>query len=116
MKLLSISAAVGAFLLSSLAHAEISKIVRVDQASQQFIDAQGRSRHFHGTNMVKKKYPWHLDINNFVAGYSLVDRDIQHLKDLNINVIRLGKSPGSFLMLLLLLCDCVLLALYGNGS
>ncbi|KAG0059169.1 hypothetical protein BGZ89_000647 [Linnemannia elongata] len=90
MKLLSISAAVGAFLLSSLAHAEISKIVRVDQASQQFIDAQGRSRHFHGTNMVKKKYPWHLDINNFVAGYSLVDRDIQHLKDLNINVIRLG--------------------------
>lgn len=41
--------------------------------------------------MVKKKFPWHADINNFVAGYSVVDRDIQHLKDLNINVIRLGK-------------------------
>lgn len=58
--------------------------------------------------MVKKKFPWHADINNFVAGYSLVDRDIQHLKDLNINVIRLGKS-------LVVLCPS-LLVFYGNGN
>ncbi|KAF3941589.1 hypothetical protein ABW19_dt0207285 [Dactylella cylindrospora] len=81
---------VGAVLLVSVAHADLSKIVRVDVASQQFIDAQGRSRHFHGTNMVKKKFPWHLDIDNYVPGYSAVDQDIQYLKDLNVNVVRLG--------------------------
>lgn len=52
--------------------------------------------------MVKKKFPWHADINNFVAGYSLVDRDIQHLKDLNINVIRLGRS----LVVYFVVCLC----------
>jgi endoglycosylceramidase len=90
MKLLSITAAISAVFLASIVQADISKIVRVDQASQQFIDSQGRSRHFHGTNMVKKKFPFHADIDNFVAGYSVVDRDIQHLKDLNVNVVRLG--------------------------
>ncbi|KAF3902258.1 hypothetical protein AA313_de0207003 [Arthrobotrys entomopaga] len=40
--------------------------------------------------MVKKKFPWHEDTVNFVPGYSVVDRDIQYLKDLNINVVRLG--------------------------
>ncbi|KAK6355602.1 hypothetical protein TWF696_004701 [Orbilia brochopaga] len=81
--------AAGALLLAPVG-ADISKIVRVDVASQQFIDAQGRSRHFHGTNMVKKSFPWHEDVDNFVPGWSIVDKDIQYLKDLNINVVRLG--------------------------
>ncbi|RVD83228.1 uncharacterized protein DFL_007624 [Arthrobotrys flagrans] len=76
--------------LAAIAQAELSKIVKVDVASQQFIDAEGRSRHFHGTNMVKKRFPFHEDIENFVPGYSVVDRDIQFLKDLNVNCVRLG--------------------------
>ncbi|EPS39169.1 hypothetical protein H072_7086 [Dactylellina haptotyla CBS 200.50] len=40
--------------------------------------------------MVKKKFPWHEDIVNFTPGYSVVDRDIQYLKDMNVNVVRLG--------------------------
>ncbi|GJJ78586.1 endoglycosylceramidase [Entomortierella parvispora] len=88
MRFLSISAAVLASV--ALVTADLSKIVRVDPASQQFIDANGRSRFFHGTNMIKKVPPYHADINQFDPGYSLVDRDIQVLKDLNINSIRLG--------------------------
>ncbi|KAF3913602.1 hypothetical protein ABW20_dc0110704 [Dactylellina cionopaga] len=89
MKVASAYVAMGAALLA-VAQADISKIVRVDVASQQFIDAEGRSRHFHGTNMVKKKFPWHEDVVNFDPGWSVVDRDIQYLRDMNINVVRLG--------------------------
>ncbi|KAG0239009.1 hypothetical protein BGW41_007956 [Actinomortierella wolfii] len=70
--------------------AEVSKIVRVDKDSLQFIDALGRSRFFHGINMVKKSYPWHLDVDTFDPGQSIVDKDIKVLKELNVNSIRLG--------------------------
>ncbi|KAK6335046.1 hypothetical protein TWF718_010488 [Orbilia javanica] len=87
MKAASIGAAA---CFAAVVQAELSKIIKVDVASQQFIDAEGRSRHFHGTNMVKKRFPFHEDIENFVPGYSVVDRDIQFLKDLNVNCVRLG--------------------------
>lgn len=92
MKILSLSAAISAVVLSALqlAQADISKIVRVDQTSQQLIDAEGRSRWFHGTNMVKKAFPWHVDVDNFVPNWSLVDKDIELLKTMNINSVRLG--------------------------
>ncbi|KAF9288966.1 hypothetical protein BGZ74_000813 [Mortierella antarctica] len=92
MKLLSIAAAIGAVALSALqmAQADLSKIMRVDPATQQFIDVQGRSRWFHGTNVVKKSFPWHHDIVNFQPSWSLVEKDIQTMKDLNINSVRLG--------------------------
>ena len=92
MRILSLSAAICAVVLSAIqmAQADISKIVRVDQASQQLIDAEGRSRWFHGTNMVKKAFPWHVDIDNFVPNWSLVDKDIELLKTMNINSVRLG--------------------------
>ncbi|KAF9192094.1 hypothetical protein BGZ50_008824 [Haplosporangium sp. Z 11] len=93
MKIISISTAIGAVILSTFVQvstAELSKIVRVDQASQQFIDAQGRSRFFHGTNMVKKSPPYHMDVNKFVPSWSIVDKDIEVMKALNINIIRLG--------------------------
>lgn len=94
MKLLSISAAIGAVFLSVLqtVDADLSKIVRVDQATQHFIDAQGRTRFFHGTNMVMKRFPWHHDVEKFVPSWSIVDKDIEVMKALNINSIRLGKS------------------------
>ncbi|KAF3908085.1 hypothetical protein ABW21_db0205750 [Orbilia brochopaga] len=76
--------------LALVAHADLSKIVRVDVASQQYIDAEGRSRHFHGTNMVNKKFPFHKDVTQFIPGRSIVDQDIQLLKDLNVNLVRLG--------------------------
>lgn len=92
MRILTLSAAVSAVVLSALqlAQADISKIVRVDQTSQQLIDAEGRSRWFHGTNMVKKAFPWHVDVDNFVPNWSLVDKDIELLKTMNINSVRLG--------------------------
>ncbi|KAI9235246.1 MAG: glycoside hydrolase superfamily [Podila humilis] len=92
MKHLSISAAIGAVVLTvlQLVEADLSKVVRVNPDTQHFIDAQGRSRFFHGTNMVKKSFPWHLDVNQFVPGRSIVDKDIQALKALNINSVRLG--------------------------
>ncbi|KAG0292853.1 hypothetical protein BGZ98_002438, partial [Dissophora globulifera] len=94
MKSLSISAALAAVatlsLLSTMAQADLSKIMRVNPSTQHFIDAQGRSRFFHGTNMVKKSFPWHLDVDNFVPSWSIVDKDIDLLKALNINIVRLG--------------------------
>lgn len=96
MKPLSISAAIGAAVLTVLqvVEADLSKIVRVNPDTQHFIDAQGRSRFFHGTNMVKKSFPWHLDVSQFVPGRSIVDKDIQALKALNINSVRLGMGGG----------------------
>jgi len=94
MRFLSISAVV-ALASVALVAADLSKVVRVDPVNQQFIDAQGRTRFFHGTNMIKKVPPYHADITTFVPGYSLVDEDIQVLKDLNINSIRLGKNQLS---------------------
>ncbi|KAF9436734.1 hypothetical protein BGZ76_003134 [Entomortierella beljakovae] len=92
MKFLSLSAAIGVVVLSALqvAQADLSKIVRVNPSTQHFIDAQGRSRFFHGTNMVKKSFPWHMEVNKFVPGRSVVDEDIAFLKAHNINSIRLG--------------------------
>ncbi|KAI1320281.1 hypothetical protein EDD11_001496 [Mortierella claussenii] len=90
MKILSIYAALTAVTLFSTAQAEISKIVRVNPSTQHFIDTEGRSRFFHGTNMVKKSFPWHLDVDNFVPSWSIVDKDIEVLKALNINIVRLG--------------------------
>ncbi|KAF9115333.1 hypothetical protein BGX27_008213 [Mortierella sp. AM989] len=92
MKTLSITTAIGVVLLSALqiAQADLSKIVRVNPSTQHFIDANGRSRFFHGTNMVKKSFPWHLDVSKFVPGRSIVDKDIEFLKSVNINSIRLG--------------------------
>ncbi|KAF9403209.1 hypothetical protein BGZ94_004678, partial [Podila epigama] len=91
MKILSLTTAVGAFMSAvQLVQADLSKIMRVDQSTQQLIDVQGRSRWFHGTNAVKKSFPWHHDINNFTPSWSLVDKDIQTMKDLNINSVRLG--------------------------
>ncbi|EPS43100.1 hypothetical protein H072_2932 [Dactylellina haptotyla CBS 200.50] len=87
---MKISQIAGVYLLATYVYADLSKIVRVDVGSQQFIDEEGRSRHFHGTNMVKKRYPFHKDINTFIPGSSVVDQDIEYLKDLNINVVRLG--------------------------
>lgn len=97
MKVLGISAAIAAVALSVLdvAQADLSKIVRVNPSSQMFIDAEGRSRFFHGTNMVKKSFPWHHDVNNFTPSWSIVDRDIEVLKSLNINSVRLGKEAFS---------------------
>jgi endoglycosylceramidase len=87
MKVVSIAAAIGAVALPALqmVQADLSKIMRVDPATQQFIDVQGRSRWFHGTNVVKKSFPWHHDIVNFQPSWSLVEKDIQTMKDLNIN-------------------------------
>jgi endoglycosylceramidase len=104
MRILSLSAAIGAVVLSAiqLVQADISKIVRVDQPSQQLIDAEGRSRWFHGTNIVKKAFPWHVDVENFVPNWSLVDKDIELLKTMNINSVRLGMFL--FFVLTLLVC------------
>lgn len=95
MRLFSITAALAAVaslsLLSTPTQADLAKVVRVNPSTQQFIDAQGRTRFFHGTNMVKKSFPWHLDVDNFVPSWSIVDKDIELLKALNINIVRLGK-------------------------
>ncbi|KAF9552536.1 hypothetical protein BGW38_009458, partial [Lunasporangiospora selenospora] len=92
MKILSLTTAVAAVILgtASVASAELSKIVRMDPRTQMFIDTEGRTRFFHGTNMVMKSFPWHHDVNNFVPSWSIVDKDIETLKSLNINSVRLG--------------------------
>jgi len=112
MKVLSITAAIAAVALSVLdvVQADLSKIVRVNPSTQHYIDAQGRSRFFHGTNMVKKSFPWHHDVNNFTPSWSIVDRDIELMKSLNINIVRLGKElsvppPPPLHVQLLQCCD-----------
>lgn len=78
----------------------LPRIVKVDPETKQFIDEHGRSRFFHGTNLVSKAWPYHPTIGdpenckeeNMADPISpLCDDYLDYLQGLGINAIRLGK-------------------------
>lgn len=74
--------------------------VRID-ANGGFVDWHGRTRIFHGVNVAYKKFPWYPAAETFNPYDSLVEEDMQHLKEWGFNVVRLAvmwpgveSSPG----------------------
>ena len=61
----------------------------------RIIDNFGRERIFHGTNVIYKTKPWHPILNKFDYTKSFNDDDIKIIKNLGLNIIRLGVMwPG----------------------
>jgi endoglycosylceramidase len=67
----------------------LSKIGLVDQTINQITDVHGRTRFFHGTNVVMKSAPWYRS-SNFDPPNSFGPQDVQNLQALGVNVVRLG--------------------------
>ena len=62
--------------------------MRVDPATQHFVDGDGRSRIFHGVNAVVKTPPFHPKLDAFDATYSLSDEDVELLQQWGVTVVR----------------------------
>jgi endoglycosylceramidase len=63
---------------------------RDDSSERRFVDAHGRERVFHGTNVVVKGPPWLPRLDEFDPLTSLVEKDFEHLQEVGINLLRLG--------------------------
>ncbi|KAF7590407.1 hypothetical protein BBP40_002909 [Aspergillus hancockii] len=74
------------------AHPGMARISQVNQDTHQIVDEFGRTRFFHGTNVVMKKPPWHRPLEWVPGVSSFGEQDVQNLHDLGLNVVRLGHS------------------------
>ena len=63
--------------------------ISVNPQRQKLVDSLGREVYFHGTNVVVKSFPWHPETEGFSDG-TFSEQDMQLLKSLGLNVIRLG--------------------------
>jgi endoglycosylceramidase len=62
----------------------------------RFLDAHGRERIFHGTNVIVKGPPWLPRLDRFDPLTSLVEEDFVYMKQVGINLLRLGVMwPGA---------------------
>ncbi|ORX56199.1 putative cellulase [Hesseltinella vesiculosa] len=75
-------------------HPGLARINKVDQSSNQIVDEFGRVRFFHGTNVVMKESPWYRP-SGFSPGNSFGLQDVQNLRDLGVNSIRLGHHASA---------------------
>lgn len=73
-------------------HPGTARIKRVNQATYQILDEFGRTRFFHGTNVVMKEAPWYRPSEWVPGTSSFGEKDAQNLHDLGINIVRLGHS------------------------
>ncbi|KAI8817036.1 glycoside hydrolase superfamily, partial [Fimicolochytrium jonesii] len=68
----------------------LAKIHKVDTRTSHLLDTHGRTRFFHGVNVVFKREPWYPPTEEFDPVTSFCDEDIRILASLNLNCIRLG--------------------------
>ena len=67
--------------------------VKVCRKTRNFIDSNGKTRVFHGVNVVYKKKPYHPEnVKTFDPFYSFSREDVINLKKWGLNVIRLFVS------------------------
>lgn len=74
------------------AHPNMAHINQVNQDTHQIVDEYGRTRFFHGTNVVMKEPPWHRPMEWTPGVSSLGEQDVQNLHDLGLNIVQLGHS------------------------
>ncbi|KAH8692136.1 putative cellulase [Talaromyces proteolyticus] len=70
----------------------MAHINQVNQDTHQIIDEYGRTRFFHGTNVVMKEPPWYWLMEWTPGVSSFSEQDVQNLHDLGMNIVRLGHS------------------------
>ena len=86
MKRLTLSILLGTLAISGV----ICNKLSIDPKTRTFRDESGRSRIFHGTNVVVKGHPYIPVLDRFDPQLSLNDQDIQNMKDWGIHLVRLG--------------------------
>ncbi|GFF35857.1 endoglycoceramidase [Aspergillus udagawae] len=74
------------------AHPGMARISQVNQDTHQIVDEFGRTRFFHGTNVVMKETPWYRPLEWVPGVSSFGEQDVQNLHDLGLNIVRLGHS------------------------
>lgn len=72
------------------AHPGMAHVKNVNQATHQIVDEFGRTRFFHGTNVVMKAAPWYRPLEWTPGVSSFGKQDAQNLRDLGVNIVRLG--------------------------
>lgn len=73
-------------------HPGLTRVQRVDQGTNQLVDEYGRTRFFHGTNVVMKDPPFYRPAEWTPGISSFGEQDVQNMHDLGMNVVRLGHS------------------------
>ena len=74
-----------------------SKFIQVNPDANHFIDEFGRTRIFHGVNVVYKQFPFYPPSRtSFNANDSLCEEDFVNLKKWGFNVIRLYLAWQAF--------------------
>jgi len=82
-------------LVSVCSAATTTERVRIDPVSGNFVGKDGRTRTFHGVNVVQKSFPWHPSLGEFNQYHSLNAEDMANLKSWGFNAVRLGMMwPG----------------------
>lgn len=82
-------------LVVALAVSGDSKRISLKQKSsgeRTFVDSEGREVIFHGVNAIVKGPPWIPSTDVWDGETSLSDKDLDDLKSLGLNVIRLGTT------------------------
>lgn len=73
----------------------IESLLTVNTDTQNIVDNFGRTRIFHGVNVVYKTAPFHPVLNEFDPARSLTDKDIKDLASWGVTAVRLGVMwPG----------------------
>lgn len=72
------------------AHPGLSRISKVNQDIHQIVDEFGRTRFFHGTNVVMKEPPWYRPAEWVPGTPSFGEQDVKNMQALGLNVVRLG--------------------------
>mmetsp|Transcript_6483 Transcript_6483/g.19660 ORF Transcript_6483/g.19660 Transcript_6483/m.19660 type:complete len:534 (-) Transcript_6483:205-1806(-) len=79
----------------SPARASSPEAIRVDPSTGHYVDSHGRTRLFHGVNVVYKIPPWYPPSDRFTPTDSLDLTTMQNLHEWGFNVVRLGVMwPG----------------------
>lgn len=71
-------------------HPGMSRIGPVNQETHQILDEFGRTRFFHGTNVVMKEPPWYRPAEWVPGVSSFGTKDVENMHDLGLNIVRLG--------------------------
>lgn len=72
------------------AHPNMAHIKNVNQDTHQIIDEYGRTRFFHGTNVVMKEAPWYRPMDWTPGVSTFGEQDVKNLHDMGLNIVRLG--------------------------
>lgn len=65
-------------------------IPTIDSQTNMILDEDGRERFFHGTNVVMKGPPYHPKTDSFDSEISFCDEDMELLRSMGHNSIRLS--------------------------